>query len=247
MSTSYRIKEIAERSGFTPATLRYYEEIGIIPPPERTAAGYRHYDGLTLDRLAFIARAKQLGCSLEEIAELGKAWDGGECGPVQDRLRAVVGAKLRSAQQQIGDLMTLTAELQRAASNLERHRPEGPCDERCGCMAGDEQPLVQLTTKSPTSAPIACTLGADAIGARLDEWGSVLDHAVTRRAIEGGVRVELDSRSDLAELSRLVAVEHDCCRFFSFTITIDGRGIALEVRAPEAAQAIVTALFGAGL
>ena len=79
----HRIADVARRSGFTPATLRYYEEIGLRPAPERSSGGYRIYDDRTLDRLAFIARAKQLGCTLEEIADLSITWDGGECGPIQ--------------------------------------------------------------------------------------------------------------------------------------------------------------------
>jgi DNA-binding transcriptional MerR regulator len=246
VSTGYRIKEIAERSGFSPATLRYYEEIGIMPQPERTSSGYRRYDQQVLDRLAFIARAKQLGCSLEEVGELTKAWDGGECGPVQDRLRSAVATKLASAQAQIGELLTLTADLQRAARNLERHRPEGPCDERCGCLADDDPSTkIELTAK-PEPVAIACTLSAESLGGRLDDWQSVLSHAVGRDAIEGGVRVELDSHIDLTELCRLAAAEQDCCRFFAFSITIDGRGVGLEVRAPADAVSIVEALFGAG-
>ena len=124
------------RSGFSTSTLRYYEEIGLIGTTGRTAAGYRVYDEHTLDRLAFITRAKQLGCSLDEIADLTRAWDGGECGPVQDRLRALVAAKLITARGQIVELVILTGELQRAAESLELHRPDGPCDERCGCASG---------------------------------------------------------------------------------------------------------------
>ena len=60
---------MSKRSGFTPATLRYYEDLGLLPAPSRTDAGYRLYDDKALDRLAFIARAKQLGCSLEETAD----------------------------------------------------------------------------------------------------------------------------------------------------------------------------------
>ena len=67
---------MAHRSGFTPATLRYYEDIGFLAPASRTDAGYRLYDETSLERLRFIARAKQLGCSLDEIAELTTAWDG---------------------------------------------------------------------------------------------------------------------------------------------------------------------------
>jgi DNA-binding transcriptional MerR regulator len=134
VSTRYRIKDVADRSGFSAATLRYYGEIGLLPEAGRTAAGYRVYDDRSLERLAFIFRAKQLGCSLEEIADLALAWDGGQCGPVQDRLRGVVAQKLASAERQIAELTTLTAELQRVAASLQQHRPDGPCDDHCGCV-----------------------------------------------------------------------------------------------------------------
>ena len=146
VNTAYRIKDVVARSGFSAATLRYYEEIGLLPESARSPGGYRLYDDHTLDRLAFIARAKQLGCSLEEIAELTTAWEGGRCGPVQDRLRVLVADKLATAQLHIVELMTLTAELQRAAAGLERHRPEGACDDSCGCVS---EPLPADTFNSP--------------------------------------------------------------------------------------------------
>ncbi|HEY7626376.1 MAG TPA: MerR family transcriptional regulator [Ilumatobacteraceae bacterium] len=250
--TGYRIKDVAERSGFTAATLRYYEEIGLLPEVGRTAAGYRLYDDNTLDRLAFIARAKQLGCSLEEIADLTIAWDGGRCGPVQDRLRSLVGDKLATAQQQIVELMTLTAELHRAASTLELHRPDGPCDERCGCIASDESepPTAQAVTlgSKPVdidgTPPIACTLGAESFGDRLDEWRRLLTHVVQREPVERGMRATFAASAPLDDLLRLAVAEQDCCRFFDFAITIDDRGIALEVRAPDEALPVVQSLFG---
>src|SRR6476619_4269544 len=101
MMTRLKIKEVADASGFTPATLRYYEQIGLLPQASRTPAGYRTYDQRTLDRLAFIARAKQLGCSLDEITGLATAWDGGQCGPIQDGLRQLVAAKIAAAQRQL--------------------------------------------------------------------------------------------------------------------------------------------------
>lgn len=66
MSVTYQIAEVARRSGFSPSTLRYYEDIGLLPPAARTEGGYRAYDDGSLARLAFIARAKQLGCTLEQ-------------------------------------------------------------------------------------------------------------------------------------------------------------------------------------
>jgi DNA-binding transcriptional MerR regulator len=129
----YRIQEVSERSGFSAATLRYYEGIGLVPPPARTPAGYRVYDDATLERLAFVARAKQLGCTLDEIAELNTAWDGGECGPVQDRLSTLVDDKIRDARTKVAELLVLIADLEAAAANLRAYRPAGPCDAHCGC------------------------------------------------------------------------------------------------------------------
>ena len=132
------IRRAARASGFPPATLRYYEKIGLLPRASRTDAGYRIYDTATLDRLAFIARAKQLGCSLEEIAELLEAWEGGRCGPVQERLRRLVGEKIAAGRAQIDELTDVLDALGRAALGLEGHRPEGPCDARCGCVPTED-------------------------------------------------------------------------------------------------------------
>ena len=253
VSTGYKIKDVADRSGFTAATLRYYEEIGLLPESTRTPAGYRLYDDRTLDRLAFIARAKQLGCSLDEIADLTLAWDGGQCGPVQDRLRSVVADKLASAQQQIVELMTLTAELQQAGATLELHRPDGPCDDSCGCVTTDDvdsltSPQVVALGRKPdrrdAAVPIACTLGSQSMRGRLDEWQHLLANVVRRDPIDSGLRATFGPATPLDELMRLTAAEQDCCQFFAFSITVDTRGIALEIRSPDDALPVLQSLFG---
>ncbi len=249
VTTGYQIKEMSERTGFSAATLRYYEEIGLLPPSTRTAAGYRTFDDATLARLAFIARAKQLGCSLDEIADLTTAWEGGRCGPIQDRLRAVVADKLESAQHQIVELMTLSAELQRAAVTLELHRPDGPCDDQCGCVAdasvsGPRPKPVSLVSKGSGDTAIACTLGAESMGGRFEQWRALLAHVTRRESIDSGVRAVFGAATPLDELMRLTAAEQDCCQFFDFAITVDARGIALEVRAPADALPIIHSLFG---
>ena len=254
VTAGYKIKDIADRSGLTSATLRYYEEIGLLPPSTRTAAGYRLYDDATLARLAFIARAKQLGCSLNEIADLTIAWEGGRCGPVQDRLRVVVSDKLERAQHQIVELLQLTSELQRAATSLELHRPAGPCDDECGCVsdaapAGRSPQPVSLIGKpsaTSTATTIACTLEPESMQSRMDEWQAMLLHATRRERIDNGVRVTFGSSAPLEELMRLTAAEQRCCQFFIFAITIDTRGVALEVRSPVDALPIVESLFGVG-
>lgn len=226
MTTGLRIKDVSDASGFTPATLRYYEQIGLLPEASRSPAGYRMYDQRMIDRLASIARAEQLGCSLDEITGLARAWDGGQCGPLQDQLRNLVADKIAAAQEQIAELMTFTAELQSAAGALERHRPEGACDTQCGCVGEpDVGPpfdadvrAVGLSTKPASGGEpaIACTLSAGSIKGRLAEWNALLTHVVRRERIDDGLRLVFAVSVPADELIRLVAAEQDCCQFFSF-------------------------------
>ena len=145
---TYTIGQTAERSGFSASALRYYEGIGLVAPSTRTGAGYRLYDDETLSRLSFIARAKQLGCSLEEITDLVGIWDGERCGPVQKRFHDLVTSKLADAERQIAELTALSGQLRQAAARLAGPAVDGPCSEDCACLAldGALEP-VRLTTK----------------------------------------------------------------------------------------------------
>jgi len=261
MSSDLRIADVAARAGITTATVRYYERIGVLPSPVRADNGYRTYDDRTVERLAFIRRAKHLGCTLDEISDLTTAWDGGECGPIQDRLRSLVTDKLALAQREIIDLVTVTADLRRAAAALERHRPTGSCDERCGCindpLPSDPTPAEHPISLTPTrngarDETVACMLPANRLAERVEQWNRlladnqhVLDAAVSRTAIEGGLRLGFRAGIDAGEIARLAAAEQDCCRFFSFTITIDRHGLALDITAPDDGLPAVHALFGA--
>jgi DNA-binding transcriptional MerR regulator len=245
--STYTIGEVAGRSGFTASALRYYEGIGLVTPTNRTAAGYRVYDDHTLARLAFIARAKQLDCSLEEITDLVGIWDGDRCGPVQRRLHALVTTKIAGAQTQIAELAAFTAQLQAAAAQLSERPLDGPCGDGCACLAGQAAPSAPVALfAEPDRPPIACTLAPGAMLDRLAEWQALLDRAGSRTATaDGGVRIELAADVSLDALAHLVAAEQSCCAFFSFAITVDERGIALEVCAPDGAADIVASLFGA--
>lgn len=71
MSTNLlRIGVIAKRSGLSVETIRFYEQQGLITPTTRSPSGYRLYTSDILHKLAFIQRSKNLGFSLQEIAEL---------------------------------------------------------------------------------------------------------------------------------------------------------------------------------
>ena len=65
-----RIGELAARTGLTTKTIRYYEDIGIMPAPSRAANGYRDYRPEAVDRLEFVRDAQASGLSLAEIASV---------------------------------------------------------------------------------------------------------------------------------------------------------------------------------
>ena len=65
-----KIGELARRGEVNIDTVRYYERQGLLPQPRRQASGYRSYGDEDVARLRFVRRAKELGFSLEEIAEL---------------------------------------------------------------------------------------------------------------------------------------------------------------------------------
>lgn len=71
------IGQLAERTGFSTKAIRYYEAVGLLPPPRRRPSGYRAYDDAASGRLAFIARAKRLGLSLDEIRGVLAVHDAG--------------------------------------------------------------------------------------------------------------------------------------------------------------------------
>ena len=259
MSTTLQIAEVAQRSGFTPAValLRGHRSANT---PSRTDAGYRVYDETSLERLRFIS-VKQLGCSLDEIADLATVWDGGRCATVQERLRTTVETKIAEAHARIAEMTILAAELQRAAATLSAEPVDGPCDDTCGCTTDPSStstetsvPLVAKadadTSGQANEVPIVCTLGAGEMATRLDEWNALLADkqdllrgVTVRRGLDSGLRLEFGPNTDVTEIARLAAAEQGCCRFFDFALTIDDRGIAVDAHAPADAEPVLTALF----
>src|SRR3546814_9211187 len=86
-SKPYGIGDLSGRTGVNIETIRYYERIGIMPEPPRSAGRQRVYDSGHIKRLAFIRRSRELGFSLDEVRALLTLVDGGDytCGEVQDR------------------------------------------------------------------------------------------------------------------------------------------------------------------
>ncbi|MCV4567158.1 MerR family transcriptional regulator, partial [Escherichia coli] len=80
------------RSGVSAKMVRHYESLGLLPPVQRTDSGYRQYGDKEVHTLRFIRRARDLGFSMAEIAELLKLW--------QDRRRTSASVK-RIAQAHV--------------------------------------------------------------------------------------------------------------------------------------------------
>ena len=101
-----------------------------------------------------------------------------------------------------------------------------------------------MTRERKTLIPVACTLDASDLPDRLAEWRSTLATVIRREPIDGGLRLVLPTDVAVGQLAELAAAEQDCCRFFGFAITMDERGVALEVTAPPDALDLVQSLFG---
>lgn len=65
-----QIKTLADKTGLSDSTIRYYESIGLLPEPGRLSNGYRDYDESDVARLQFVAGARTLDFSLDDIAEI---------------------------------------------------------------------------------------------------------------------------------------------------------------------------------
>ncbi len=130
-----RIGELASELGLNPKTIRYYEEIGLLPAPRRSPAGYRLYGDADHGRLGFIGKAKAVGLTLAEIGEILALRDAGTepCPHVRDlidRKLAAVDEQLRLLADVRDELAALRAEAATIPCSsapicevIERHEP----------------------------------------------------------------------------------------------------------------------------
>ena len=114
-----RIGEVAGRAGVRVSLIRYYEDIGLLPEPDRVS-GQRRYDGSVLRRLAVIDVAQRAGLSLEEIRELIEHGND----PMSERLREL-------AARRVPEIDALIDRARRVRSWLE-------IATGCGCQTIDQ-------------------------------------------------------------------------------------------------------------
>lgn len=114
-----KIGVLARRSGMTVKTLRYYEDLGLLPAVGRSEGGYRLFAEESLQRLEFIRRLKTLGLSLEEIQGCLTVHDAGElpCGDIQRQLER----QIERIDGQIQELRQLRKELEGLLAGWQSH------------------------------------------------------------------------------------------------------------------------------
>jgi DNA-binding transcriptional MerR regulator len=128
------IGEVAKRSGASRKALRLYEANGILPPPRRSAAGYRVYGEADLHRLAFVRQAKTLGLTLDAIRQLTLATRASGNGSTRTRLLSMLGTRIAQTTAQIATLARLRKELRRRRAALLRKPPPRGRRGYCTCL-----------------------------------------------------------------------------------------------------------------
>lgn len=123
-----RIGELSKASGVPARTIRFYEERGILPEPERTDVGYRDYDGHAVNRLRFLRAAQEAGLTLAEIQSVIAIRDDGDA-PC-NHTRELLEAKRDEVTDRLRQLTELLGELDRL---IESSRSIGPEE----CKPGD--------------------------------------------------------------------------------------------------------------
>jgi DNA-binding transcriptional MerR regulator len=140
MASRLTIGQVAKTSGVATRTIRYYEQIGVLPAPGRAASGYRLYDQPGEERLRFIRRARSLGLPLRQLKTLMSTLNGGPRPALRPRLRALVGEQLDAVKNQIAELELLRQQLEQVFQRMGDPAPRR-AGGACQCLETTDAPV----------------------------------------------------------------------------------------------------------
>jgi DNA-binding transcriptional MerR regulator len=148
-----KIGELAARTGVTAKTIRFYEAAGVVPPPVRSANGYRLYRRDAADLLRFIKQARGLDLTLAEIKELVAIRRRGEA-PCSHVYR-LLNEKAEDLERRLKDVTALRRELRRSArlAGPQRLKDSAVCphiEARTGRVRLDDVPESRRGSRTPT-------------------------------------------------------------------------------------------------
>jgi MerR family mercuric resistance operon transcriptional regulator len=125
--------ELAKKTRCNLETVRFYEKIGLMPEPPRSASGYRAYDASHERRLRFVLRARELGFAIADIRGLLRLVDGG--GSTCEDILRIAEHHLRDVRSKISDLQRLERTLAQAVAACSGDRvPDCPVIDALGAM-----------------------------------------------------------------------------------------------------------------
>jgi MerR family mercuric resistance operon transcriptional regulator len=145
-----QIGELARRSGCNVETVRYYQRIGLLPTPARTAGGYRLYETADVRRLMFARRARELGFTLEQVGTL-MGLSTHNAGSACVEVRQLAASHLAVVRAKIADLQTIECVLADAIRSYE-------ADEIPGCPLITTLSEEVLRTPETSGRPLKKTL-----------------------------------------------------------------------------------------
>jgi len=146
-----RISELAERVGVPTSTVRYYERIGLLGPPARTGSGYRDYGEDSATLLLFVHRARRMGLSCEQIAELLPVWGGVDCLATQQRVRGLIDVKQAEIARRIVELRDFATALDQVRATLDASPPPAACRTDLSCCVPSGPVTVSIELARPRS------------------------------------------------------------------------------------------------
>ncbi len=236
-----RVAEVAERAGVPASTVRFYERAGLISPAQLAHNGYRMFDESALNELLFVQRAKGIGMSLEDIADLVAAWPTGKCQSLQARLRAYLARRISEVHEQQAELSAFEHQLQAVLSRLSAHDP-GPdqCGRGCYCET-DLDPAADEAGPGP--GPEGCSLDRDTLTARISQWKEVAAAATSVEHASGTARLVLPPSPDtIAAVAALSVAETACCPQARFLLEVTASQVTLTVDAHDSPGLLDTLL-----
>lgn len=146
MNELKQIGQVARELGINPKTIRYYEEFGLIPRAQRTGSGYRIYEQVDVDRLAFILRARELDFSLDDIGEILALREQGEVPCLY--VTELVEKQLAHIDAKIVALQQLQHELEEIRQQARSIPLEEIVNKECVCHLIENRELVEIETIS---------------------------------------------------------------------------------------------------
>jgi DNA-binding transcriptional MerR regulator len=211
MAHALTVGQLARATGVPAKTMRYYEQVDVLPAPRRSATGYRQYAQRDVHRLLFIRRARALGLSLPSLKALLAELDGGQCLTMRPHLMHLVTEHLRTVRQQVAECQLLEQQLAQVLQRLLTLPPSEHTD-GCRCLEIDV-PAVPGTAQQPSpftsggyamSTPttleslteLSTTKGSCGCGCGCDDDGFVRGFQSVAVMLPSAMAAEPDTRDD---------------------------------------------------